>query len=150
MADDSTPRVGPDSHQPVPRFVSLKTEGANGRHGPGLEHKVDWIYERTGLPLMVTAESGRWRRVRDPDGADVWMFAANLDERRTGYVKSAGDVPLRDAPSANSRIVAYLATGVIGGLTGCDGAWRRLAVGGRVGWVPKEAIWGADQTCAAS
>ncbi|HVY83995.1 MAG TPA: SH3 domain-containing protein [Caulobacterales bacterium] len=150
FASDTAPRIGPDSHQPVPRFVSLKTVGANGRHGPGLEHKVDWIYERAGLPLLVTAESGRWRRVRDPDGAEVWIYAANLDDRRTGYVKGADDVPLRDAPQAHARIVAYLAPGVVGSLTGCDSGWRRMAVGGRVGWVPKAALWGADEVCAAS
>ena len=70
-----------------PRFVSLKTEGVEGRHGPGLEHRVDWIYERAGLPVQVLAESGAWRRVRDPDGAEVWMHAQNLDARRTVYVR---------------------------------------------------------------
>ncbi|MES1199096.1 MAG: SH3 domain-containing protein [Pseudomonadota bacterium] len=149
-ASDSAPRIGPDSHQPVPRFVSLKSAGANGRHGPGLEFKVDWIYERADLPLQVTAESGRWRRVRDPDGAEVWMFAANLEERRTVYVKTQDDVALRDAPQPDAHIVAYLAPGVVGALTGCDTSWRRVAVGGRVGWVEAGAIWGADPSCAAS
>ena len=66
--------IGSDSNLPVPRYVSLRTEGANGRHGPGLEHRVDWIYERAGLPLMVTGESGPWRRVRDPDGKVIGRF----------------------------------------------------------------------------
>ena len=57
------PALGPDSNLPVPRFVSLKAEGANGRRGPGLEHQVEWVYERAGLPLQVTGESGPWRRV---------------------------------------------------------------------------------------
>ncbi len=33
--------LGPDSNLPVPRYVSLKAESANGRHGPGVEHRVD-------------------------------------------------------------------------------------------------------------
>jgi SH3-like domain-containing protein len=70
---DTPAAVGTDSNLPVPRFVSLKTEGANGRHGPGVDHRVDWIYEHAGLPLQVTGESGPWRRVRDPGGAEVWM-----------------------------------------------------------------------------
>lgn len=139
-----TPAIGPDSNLPVPRFVSLKVEGANGRHGPGLDHRIDWIYQRAGLPLRVTAESGPWRRVMDPDGAQVWMHAQNLDTRRTAYVREATE--LRRQARPGSATVAYLDAGVIGALTGCDGEWRRVAVGGRVGWVEAAALWGADCT----
>lgn len=141
------PRLGPDSGLPVPRMVSLKTEGANGRRGPGLEHRVDWIYERSGLPLEVTGESGPWRRVRDPDGAEVWMHKSNLDSRRTGYVQSDGDVVLRGNPLESSRVVARLAPGVVGAITACRGEWRRMVIGGRVGWLPNDTLWGAED-CA--
>jgi SH3-like domain-containing protein len=137
-----TPTIGADSNLPVPRFVSLKTEGANGRHGPGLEHRVDWIYERAGLPLMVTGESGPWRRVRDPDGDEVWMHAQNLDQRRTVYVSQG--TALRRSASSAGHVVAYLGPGVIGAVTACDGDWRRVAIGGRVGWVDNAALWGGD------
>lgn len=141
-ADVAAPTIGTDSNLPVPRFVSLKTEGANGRHGPGTEHKVDWIYERVGLPLQVTGESGPWRRVRDPDGAQVWMHAQNLDTRRTAYVRVAAT--LRRTAREGSTAVAYLSPGVVGALTGCEGAFRRVAIGGRIGWVERDALWGAD------
>lgn len=141
------PRVGPDSGEPVPRFVSLRTAGANGRHGPSLDHRVDWIYERPGLPLQVTAESGPWRRVRDPDGGEVWMHARNLDPKRTAFVAARMDTPLRSQPKDDARVTAYLAPGVIGALTGCEEGYRRIAVGGRVGWVPESAIWGEDESC---
>jgi SH3-like domain-containing protein len=141
------PSLGPDSQQPVPRFMSLKVAGANGRHGPGLEHKIDWIYERAGLPLQVTAESGPWRRVRDPDGAEVWMHAQNLDQRHTAFVRSKADVALRDAPRSGARPIAYLAEGVVGSVTACRNEWRRLAVGGHVGWLKADALWAGDD-CA--
>lgn len=134
--------IGPDSSLPVPRFVSLRTAGANGRHGPSVENRVDWIYQRVGLPLEVTAESGPWRRVRDPDGVQTWMHAQNLDTRRTAYVEH--NATLRETGRDDARAVAYLAPGVVGALTGCQGDWRRIAVGGRVGWVQKSDLWGAD------
>jgi SH3-like domain-containing protein len=137
-----TTAIGSDSNLPVPRFVSLKTEGANGRHGPGLEHRIDWVYERAGLPLQVTGESGPWRRVRDPDGAEVWMHAQNLDQRRTVYVSQA--TALRRSARSGGQVVAYLSAGVVGAVTGCEGDWRRVAVGGRVGWVENSALWGGD------
>jgi len=141
-ASADTSAVGPDSNLPVPRFVSLKTEGANGRHGPGLDHPVDWVYEHAGLPLRVTAESGPWRRVVDPGGTEVWMHAQNLDARRTAYVTRAAS--LRRQAREGAQPVAYLQPGVIGALTGCDGSWARFAVGGRVGWVEASSLWGVS------
>jgi SH3-like domain-containing protein len=128
-----------------PHFVSLKAEGANGRRGPGLEHRIDWIYERAGLPLQVLGESGPWRRVRDPDGGEVWMHAQNLDQRRTAYVRVAAE--MRRQPNSASPTKAYLDAGVVGALTGCEDGWARIAIGGRVGWVEAPAVWGAE-SCA--
>lgn len=141
-AADETATIGPDSNLPVPRFVSLKTEGANGRRGPGLEHRIDWVYERAGLPLQVTAESGPWRRVVDPDGDQVWIHAQNLEPRRTAYVSRA--IALRRNADENAQILAYLSPGVVAGFTGCDGEWRRITIAGRLGWVEADALWGAD------
>jgi SH3-like domain-containing protein len=141
------PAVGPDSHRPVPRFASLKAPGANGRHGPGLDYNIDWIYERAGLPLQVVAESGPWRRVRDPDGAEVWMHARNLEERRTVYVRGETEVALHSDPRGAAHTVAWLAPGVVGAITACQGDWRRVAVGGHVGWVKAAALWAGDD-CA--
>jgi len=145
QAGADPPQLGPDSNLPVPRFVSLKVEGANGRHGPGLDHPVDWIYQRAGLPLQVTGESGPWRRVVDPDGGEVWMHAQNLDARRTAYVTRAS--ALRRQAREGAQTIAYLDAGVIGALTGCEGDWRRIAIAGRVGWVEAAALWGAPN-CA--
>lgn len=139
------PALGPDSNLPVPRFVSLKGDNANGRRGPGLEHRIEWIYARAGLPLQVIAESGPWRRVRDPDGAEVWMHAQNLDQRRTAFVRQ--EAALRRHANGASAPLAYLAPGVIGPITGCDGDWRRVTIGARVGWVEATALWGGED-CA--
>jgi SH3-like domain-containing protein len=145
VAAADAPATGPDSNLPVPRYVSLGAEGANGRQGPGLNHRVEWIYQRAGLPLQVTAENGPWRRVRDPDGAEVWMHAQNLATRRSVYVRDA--VALRREAAPTARVAAYLEPGVIGALTGCDGDWRRVSVAGRVGWLEATHVWGADD-CA--
>ena len=132
----------------APHFMSLKIEGANGRRGPSATQPVIWIYQRMGLPLQVTGESGPWRRVRDPDGAEVWLQARNLDERRTAIVRGAHDVELRSGPNTGGRVIATMAPGVVGAVTGCEGEWRRFAVGGRVGWARANALWGADATCS--
>ncbi|MBT6565961.1 MAG: hypothetical protein HON06_03700, partial [Candidatus Puniceispirillum sp.] len=53
---------------PVPRFVTLKFGKVNLRAGPGSEYPVLWQYRRIGLPVLVDAEFGVWRKVVDHDG----------------------------------------------------------------------------------
>ena len=71
-----------------------------------------FVYERAGLPLLVLGESGPWRRVRDPDGAEVWMHMRNLDTRAMAYVRTAAE--MRRNPRPNSGVKARLDPGVIG------------------------------------
>lgn len=123
------------------RFMSLRSAGVEGRLGPGADQPVRWIYQHARLPLRVIGEQNSWRHVRDPDGADVWMRADALDERRTVYVRT--ETALKKTPRGGQTI-AYLAPGVIASITGCEGEWRRVAVGGRIGWVENNAIWGGD------
>lgn len=131
----------------LPRFVSIKSAIANGREGPGMDRRIQWIYERAGLPMLLVAEDGQWRRVRDPGGAEVWMHADNLDARRTVFVSSERAIALRRNPQSSAAALAMLSPGVIGTLTGCHGDWRRVSIGGRVGWVGKDEVW-AGQDCA--
>src|SRR5947209_3139264 len=58
----------------VSRFVSLKSDKVNVRAGPTRDHDVAWIYTRAGLPVEITAEYENWRRIRDWEGAEGWVY----------------------------------------------------------------------------
>src|SRR5262249_54305526 len=75
------------SHLAVPRFVSLKSDKVNVRSGPTKDHDVTWIYTRAGLPVEITAEFENWRRIRDWEGAEGWVYHSLLSGRRTGLVQ---------------------------------------------------------------
>lgn len=127
---------------PPARYMSLRAPGAEGRQGPGAERQVMWLYQHARLPLEVIGERDGWLNVRDPDGAEVWMEAAALEPRRTVYVRA--ETTLRRSPRAGGKAIALLAPGVIASFTGCEGEWRRVAVGGRIGWVENGAVWAGD------
>jgi SH3-like domain-containing protein len=67
------PDVGCVTNLPLPRFVSLKGNEGNARRGPGLTHRIDWVFTRSGMPLRITAEFENWRRVEDFEGAGGWV-----------------------------------------------------------------------------
>src|SRR6266436_4186868 len=68
---------------PVPRYVSLKSDHVNVRAGPTKDNDVAWVYTRSGLPVEITAEFENWRRVRDSEGAEGWVYHSLLSGRRT-------------------------------------------------------------------
>ena len=59
------PTKGSETNLPIPRYVTLKGSEGNARRGPGLTHRIDWVFTRPGMPLRVTAEYEHWRRVED-------------------------------------------------------------------------------------
>lgn len=126
--------------EPSARYMSLRVSGIEGRLGPGADQRVAWLYQRADLPVQVLTERNGWVHVRDPDGDEVWVRTEELNERRTVYVRQ--ETPLRRTARANGQVVAHLMPGVIGSVTACDGEWRRVAVGGRIGWVENESLWG--------
>jgi SH3-like domain-containing protein len=137
--------LGPASGLPVPRFVSLKPDKVNVRAGPTRHHDVTWQYTRSGLPVEITAESDNWRRIRDWEGSEGWVYHSLLSGRRTALVtsKTAQElVPLYSEASADSRLVAQLQPGVIGTVKRCSGKWCQITGGGFSGWIAQERLWG--------
>lgn len=137
--------VGRVSGLPVPRFVSLKADKVNVRSGPTRDHAVAWVFTRAGLPVEITAEFETWRRIRDADGAEGWVYHSMLSARRTALVSpwSKGEpTALREAPSADSAIKAKLEPGVLGKVDHCNGKWCRFFDNGFDGYVEQERLWG--------
>lgn len=134
--------LGPETNLPLPRYVSLKTDKANIRRGPGLTHRVDWVFLRRGMPLEITAEFGHWRRVRDVDDAGGWVHFALLRGDRSAVV-TASRAALREAPEQGAPLVALAEAGVILSIEKCLENWCEVETKGDSGWVAKPEIWGA-------
>ncbi len=136
-----TDHVGPVTGFPIPRYVSMKASEANARRGPSRSHRIDWVFQRRGMPMMVVAEHGHWRRVIDRDGAGGWMHYTLLSGVRTAIVE-VEMLPLHQRPDPASAIRAHAEAGVIGRLRECQADWCLMEVGGYRGWVEASALWG--------
>jgi SH3-like domain-containing protein len=137
--------AGPSSGLPVPRFVSLKPDKVNVRGGPTRNHDISWQYTRAGLPVEITAESDNWRRVRDWEGSEGWVYHSMLSGRRTGIVNAKekdGLVPIHAKGDSAAPVVAQLQSGVLGSVKYCTGTWCRIVGAGFDGWIAQERLWG--------
>lgn len=135
------PGFGCVTNLPLPRFVSLKGDEGNARRGPGLTHRIDWVFTRPGMPLKITAEFDNWRRVEDQDGAGGWVHYALLSGVRS-VVVTLDMAELRSSPDPAAQVVAQAELGVIGRVLECRPDWCRIQSGGERGWVAKTALWG--------
>ena len=114
---------------PVPRYVSLKSDHVNVRAGPTKDNDVAWVYTRSGLPVEITAEFENWRRVRDSEGAEGWVYHSLLSGRRTAVVtmKTKDELaPLYDRADPTSAVAARLQAGVVAQVKHCAAGWCRV------------------------
>ncbi len=139
---DDQPR-GAVTNLPLPRYVSLKTNEGNARRGPGLTHRIDWVFSRAGMPLRVTAEYENWRRIEDAEGAGGWVHYSLLSGTRSILVTD-DMLDLHASPLPDSAVVLRAEAGVIGRLVECKPDWCWLNINGEKGWAPKSGFWGVD------
>src|ERR1700741_183254 len=132
---------------PIPRFVSLKSDKVNVRAGPTKDHDVAWVYNRAALPVEITAEFENWRRIRDWEGSEGWVYHSLLSGRRTALAiaktKGAEELlPIYDDATVDGRVVARLQPGVLGKVKKCTGEWCRISGDGFDGWIQQTRVWG--------
>src|SRR5881628_1627909 len=111
---------------PVPRYVSLKSDHVNVRAGPTKDNDVAWIYTRSGLPVEITAEFENWRRVRDSEGSEGWVYHSLLSGRRTAVVtmKHKDELaPIHERADPDSAVAARLQAGVVTQVKKCSANW---------------------------
>ena len=130
---------------PVPRYVSLKSDHVNVRAGPTKDNDVAWVYTRSGLPVEITAEFENWRRVRDSEGAEGWVYHSLLSGRRTAVItmKTKDDLAsLYDRPDSAAKVAARLQAGVVAQVKKCGAGWCRVTGTGFDGWIEQQRLWG--------
>lgn len=132
---------------PLPRYVTVKSNEANVRNGPGLQYKIKWVMVRKNMPIEVIAEYDQWRKVRDIQGDEGWMHRSQLTNRRTAII--TGDTQMmHERADSSSDPVARIELGASAELLECTTTMCRLKADGNKGWVPRNTLWGVypDET----
>ncbi len=141
MSANGTPVISKKTGLPLPRFVSLKGDEVNLRRGPSLDYRIDWVYKRKHLPLMIVSEFGHWRKVTDFEGYTGWIYKDLLSGSRYIIVKKE-ETLLRNKAGFDSLGKAILKREVIGKLLDCKELWCFIQIKNVRGYVLAEHIWG--------
>ena len=133
---------------PLPRYVSLKSSKVNVRIGPSQEHDVAWVFNSAGLPVEIIAEFENWRRIRDSEGAEGWVYHSLLSGRRTALVapwqkeKETPPETLHASAETESHAVARLEHGAKVEVKECRHNWCEVSVAGVTGYLQQNLLWG--------
>ena len=148
----TTGHAAAEAGLPIPRFVTVDTDEANLRTGPGWQYPTEWVLVRRGMPVEILAEFDVWRRVRDAEGIEGWVHQSMLSGRRSLLIVGEDVQMLRRGPDRESPVVARIEPGVLGRVLRCpapdeqDAAagerWCYCEVSGFRGWLPRAALWG--------
>ncbi len=128
----------------LPYWASLRNQQVNMRVGPSREYPISWIYRRQGLPVKVVRLREGWRLVQDPQGAQGWVAASQLNPSRSVLVIGETLAELRAAPDSGSALRWRAEPGVVAALLRCRSEWCEIDAGGRTGWVRAAQLWGAE------
>jgi SH3-like domain-containing protein len=136
---------------PLPRFVSLKAKRVNLRIGPGRDYAVAWLYTRSGVPMEVIQEYDNWRRVRDAEGTEGWVYQSLLSGDRTAMTApwKKGEAARMSSstciakPAATPMSLHGSSQAWSSSVKACDGDWCEAEADGTSGWMVQSEIWGA-------
>ncbi len=131
---------------PLPRFVSLSKDITNVRSGPGLQYPIKWVIKKRGLPVEIILEYDHWRKIRDEEGAEGWVFKTLLSGKRTALV--IGDKPVDlykktgvffNKKLRNSAVIEPM---TVVELKGCGRQFCNILVKGISGLIERKSLWG--------
>jgi SH3-like domain-containing protein len=130
---------------PLPRFVSLKSGDVNARRGPGLEYDIAYNFVHAGLPVEITQEFDTWRKIRDSEGAEGWVYHSLLSGKRTALVapwETGGTFAAHVSENTGAPVAAYFQPKAIVEVEKCTGSWCEVSAAGYDGWIEQDRLWG--------
>ncbi len=130
----------------LPRFASLGRDVTNVRSGPGQKYPIKWVVQKKGLPVEIIREFDNWRRIKDHEGQEGWVYHTLLSGKRTaliigdGAVDAYEDMPSHKTQKAN--VSMRLEPMSLVDVSQCIESWCELHVAGISGWIKRKLIWG--------
>ncbi|MEE4339302.1 SH3 domain-containing protein [Erythrobacter sp.] len=139
--------VSPASAQDreTPYWATLRFDKVNLRVGPSREYRIDWVYQRKGLPVKVVRIREGWRLVEDAEGTMGWISESQLSRSRGALIVGEGLADMREGPDPASGLRWRAEPGVVGQLQRCRDNWCEIDVAGRTGWVLADRLWGDEE-----
>ncbi len=122
-------------------FLSVTTDNANIRTGPGTKYPVAMELFK-GYPLKVLKQKGEWYKVTDYEKDSGWIHDSIVKKNDSVIVNAKKSVNMRSGPSTKDGIVADVERGVVLTRLLVEGKWVKVQhSSGTVGWIYGSLLW---------
>jgi len=125
-------------------ILSVATEMANVRSGPGGEFDIVWEAAKY-YPVEVLDREGNWLRISDYANDEGWVYKTLLSGVPTVVVTSQ-KANVREGPGMDYEISWVLDKEYSLKLLETEGDWLKVSDGGEVsGWIHRSVVWGFSE-----
>jgi len=120
--------------------MAVKSDVANIRSGPGVEHEILWQIEKYH-PLLILEAKGEWYRFKDFEGDEGWIHQPLVDKTEAVIVK-VNRANIRTGPGTQYDIAFSADKGIPFKVLQKKDRWIQVQhADGDGGWVFAPLVW---------
>ena len=125
------------------KFLSLKKNKVNVRHGPTLDSPIKYVYKKINLPVKQIDKKENFRRIIDQKNNSGWIHVSQL-KKSNSIIILENKILYRDA-SNFSKPLARLEKGRLLIIKKCENEWCNVVTDSFLGWVKNSNVWGSTK-----
>ena len=122
------------------KFLSLKKNKVNVRHGPNLDSPIKYIYKKVNLPVKQIDKKENFRRIIDLKNNSGWIHISQL--KKSNSIIILENKVLFKEPSNFSQPIARLEKGRLLIIKKCQNNWCNISTDKFSGWIKNNNVWG--------
>ena len=126
-----------------PILVSIKTQKANLRYGPGKNYPIKLIFIKKNIPLLIVDRFDHWRKVLTIQKNSGWIHKSQLSPKHRSIILNSDY--LRKKPNLHSKRIVLLKKNVNVNIIVCKLYWCKISANRKyLGWYIKKYLWGTN------
>ena len=134
--------IGQVTGYKIPRFVSLKSDEVNLRIGSSTNYPIILKYVTKNMPIEITDEYERWRKIRDKDGNEGWIRKDLLKGDRFTIIIKNNKSKINMFSKPNGVPIGEIGELNIARIKVCLEKWCKIKFDNHKGWMNKKNLWG--------
>ena len=125
------------------KFLSLKKDKVNVRHGPNLNSPIKYVYKKMNLPVKQIDKKENFRRIIDLKNNSGWIHISQLKPSNSIIILK--NKILFRKPSKFSKPVIRLEKGRLLIVKNCQNNWCNIKTENFSGWIMTDNVWGSTK-----
>ena len=134
--------IGQVTGYKIPRFVSLKSDDVNLRIGSSTNYPIILKYVTKNMPVEITDEYERWRKIRDIQGNEGWIYGDLLKGDRFVIIVKNNESKIHIFSKPDGKPIGEIGKLNIARIKVCLKKWCKIKFDNNTGWINKKNLWG--------